>query len=181
MNNSSSPRRLTVAAQLALGFGLLIVLLCIAGAVALNAMFTASRSLQSMYDDRAMPLKQLSQMQYAATRDRVILVDALMQENPDVTKRRLAEFEKNRQKSDKAWAEFMATQMTTEERALAEKVQSSLATLVNEGFRPMAQALGSGQQEAARAALDKKISPLNPAFVKAIDDLQTLQLAEARL
>ncbi|MFY7855947.1 MAG: methyl-accepting chemotaxis protein [Rubrivivax sp.] len=180
MKTSPFPRRATVAQRLALSFGVLIALLCITGAVALAGISRAASALETMYADRTVPMGQLAQVQYAASRDRVILVDALMQQKPETTKRRLAEFEKNRAQSEAAWTAYMATQLTTEEKALAARVQTTLVQFVDQGLRPMARALAAGEAEGARKALDEGVSPLNPAFVQALDALFELQVREAR-
>jgi hypothetical protein len=52
-------------------------------------------ALQTVYEDRAVPLEQLGAINYLMTRNRVLLMDATMEAKPDVAQKRLKEFEAN--------------------------------------------------------------------------------------
>jgi len=174
------PRRnLTVATRLSLGFGLMIIFMVTIAAAALWALERSARSLNTIYEDRTMPLVQLGRLQYLLSRDRVILMDALLRGEAGHTAKRLQEFAANQAEAERQWKEYRATYLTPEEVGLADRAQAAEKTLKSRGLVPMAEALRRDQPAEARRLLDKEVSPLNPAFVEAMQTLTTLQLRVA--
>ncbi len=167
---------LTVARRLGLGFGLLVLLMAGVAAAGVYGLQRSSQALDSIYNERTVPMTQLAKVHYLATRDRVVLTDALIHGKPDTTAKRVKQFEANREASNKAWADYAQEVHSGEEQELAAQAAQTLAVLVDQGFRPMAAALQAGQADEARRILDTKISPLNPAFVDAMEALLALQV-----
>ena len=85
------PRHWTVARQLGLGFGLVLLMMLVIGAAAGWGLERANASLKTIYEDRTVRMQQLSTLQYTTTRNRVLLADAVMQGKPATTQKRLAE------------------------------------------------------------------------------------------
>jgi len=176
----SSRKDMSVSRRLTLAFGLLIVLMGVVAAVAVWALQRSAASLKTIYEDRTVPLAQLAQVQYLATRDRVVLMDATMHAKPEVAAKRTKQYAANREASNKAWKDYRATYLTPEEVVIADAVEKTLKQLVDEGLAPMAVAVMAGQFDEARKILDSKVSPLNPAFVEQMDKLLALQTRVAQ-
>ncbi len=167
--------RMTVARRLGLGFGLLVLLMALMAAAAGWGLRAMGRAILTIYEDRTVALEQISQVNYLATRDRVLLMDATMQAKPETTERRLAQYASNREASAKQWKQYLESFMTEEEKSLAQETGGALAELVKSGYDPTAEALRRGDMAAAGEALGK-VGKLNPAFTEAMDKLIALQV-----
>jgi methyl-accepting chemotaxis protein-1 (serine sensor receptor) len=172
-------RHWTVARQLAAAFGAVLLLMLLLAVMAVAGLRQTNLGLRTLYEDRTVPLQQLSDLQYNVVRNRLLLTDAVLQDKPAVTARRLQEFDKNLQHYNQDWTAYKATFMTEEEKVLAAAVDRTWTALNDEGLQPAAAALRRGDMAAARQALDGKVSPLNPAFHDALDKLEALQVKVA--
>jgi methyl-accepting chemotaxis protein-1 (serine sensor receptor) len=175
--NSKNP--LSVARTQALGFGLLLVLMAVAMALALYAIGRGQSALQTVYEDRAVPLQQLGRIHYLVARNRIVLDDAADRGTPDVIDKRVSEYEKNAAEVRKHWQAYLATQLTEDEKRLIAAVDAAYKTLDGDGFSSVASALRAGNVEGGRAAMKGKVSPQNPAFVEAMEALIGLQVKVA--
>ena len=170
---------MTIARTQALGFGVLILLMVMAMAIALHAMARADAALKTIYEDRTVPLQQLGRISYLASRNRIVLADASDHGTPEVVAKRVGEYERNIAEIDKHWREYLTTELTEEEKRRIAAVESAYRPLRDEGFGTTAAALKAGNFEAARAAMKGKVSPLNPAYVQAMEALIGLQVEVA--
>ncbi|MFO1330829.1 MAG: methyl-accepting chemotaxis protein [Rubrivivax sp.] len=179
MSSSANVKQWTVGRQLGLIFVVVLALMAAVSGLGAWALDRTLNDLESLYRDRAEPLRQLGQVRYLGTRDRVILVDAISKASAELTARRLKEFDANRELAAREWKAYAATYMTDEEKGLAKVAVEAQTAFVEQALVPTARALRDGQYDEARALLDKKISALNPAFSDALDNLLDLQVREA--
>ena len=179
MSSKTSTPSWTVARQLALAFGVVLALLAAVATLSGWMLRSTLADMKSLYEDRAVPLAQLGDIRYLGARDRVLLVDATLKAQPEHTARRLKEFRSNRELSATQWKAYAATFMTDEEKNLVKEAEVAMAAFIDQALLPTAAALEAGNYEQARKLLDSKISPLNPAFSKATDDLVQLQVRVA--
>jgi methyl-accepting chemotaxis protein-1 (serine sensor receptor) len=169
-----------IARQLTLGFGTVLLLTLLLLVVAGLGMRQADDSLKTLYEDRAVPLEQLGEMLYLNTRNRVLLTDAVLQGRPEVTVRRLQEFDKNQAASERRWQAYTATYLTDDEKRLVADAERARGALDSRGLQPLAAALRRGDAATARQLLDSQVSPLNPAYTQALQALLDLQVQVAR-
>jgi methyl-accepting chemotaxis protein len=137
--------------------------------------------MRGLYEDRTVPLRQLGTVRYLATRDRVLMSDAVVRGQPENAARRVKELHANREVSAKAWQAYATTAMTSEEQQLARRVEAALAAYVDQGLLPLAKALDGGRFDEARQLLQGKLSELNPALTQGLDQLLELQVREGQL
>ncbi|MEO6280524.1 methyl-accepting chemotaxis protein [Roseateles sp.] len=171
---------MTVAQRLTLGFGLLLVLLLITASLAWRSLSQSDEALQSIYEDRTVPMHQLGDIRYLAARDRIILNDAADSADAAKTQKRLTEFDKNRAKAQVEWTAYLATTLTPKEAALAKLQQAAMQTYVSDGLMPAAEALRRSDYTAAHRVLDTQVSALSPAAQESLDALLDLQIDVAR-
>jgi methyl-accepting chemotaxis protein len=172
-------KSMTVGRSLGLGFGVMLVAMAIMLAAAFHGLTSSQAALQTIYQDRTLPLQQLAGVRYLAMRNRIVLTDAVMHGNADTTAKRLEQHEKNKAAAGLLWTAYMATYLTPEEKILADRTQNTLAALDSEGFEATATALRAGRYDDARKVLDTRVSPLSPVFVEAMDALLALQVSVA--
>ncbi len=165
----------TVGQRLALGFALLMTL---GIGMTLLQVWGNERSIAAMttiYNDRTVPLGDLADVSYGANRSRIVLMDALLNQDTATVKKRLGQYREVHANADKAWKHYSGTYMTPEEKALADQLDGALKALQTQGFAPMAAALEAGDFGAAREALARHVSPLMPAVSDTLEKLIELQ------
>ena len=177
--SSTHSPRWTVGRRLTLGFGTALLVALLIALLSAWALSRSEAALESLYLDRTKPSAQLGEIRYLATRDRVILVDAMQAAKPEVVARRAKEYRENRARSAATWKEYLATYLTDEEKVLAARVDNTLQVLVGSGLEPMLVAMEGGNFSEAAEVLRTKVSPLNPAFSDSIGALIALQVREA--
>ncbi|MFG6489377.1 methyl-accepting chemotaxis protein [Roseateles sp. BYS78W] len=173
-------RETTVAQRLILGFGLLLTLLLLIAGFAWRALDRSDAAMKSVYEDRTVPMGQLGDIRYLATRDRVILNDAAQAEDAARTEKRLAEFDANRATAKARWVDYMATFLTPEEALLAKKQVGDMQAYVDDGLRPAAEALRRHDYAASRELLGGAVSRLSPPTEKSLESLLALQVRVAK-
>jgi len=171
---------MTVAQRLALGFGLLLALLVLIVGFAWRSLNESDTAMRSLYEDRTTPMRQLGEIRYLATRDRVILNDAADNPTPAKTEKRLAEFDRNRAKAREEWKAYMATYLTPEEAKIAKRQEADMQAYVNDGLVPAAEALRKQDFDTARRILVNQVSKLSPAAQDSIAELLDLQVTVAK-
>jgi methyl-accepting chemotaxis protein len=170
----------TISAQLGLAFGALLALMLVASLAAGWALRSTHTSLRTVYEDRTVPLEQLGAVVKFAQRDRVLLMDMLIRPDPANIDARSAEIAKNRELSDKRWAEYIATYLTDDEKKIVARVEPAMKAYVDEGLKPMLAAIRSGKLDEARQLYASRVSPLSKPMLASTDDLIALQVDVAK-
>jgi hypothetical protein len=88
-----------MARQLVLAFGMVLVLLAAVAGLGAWMLRDTLSDMHSLYVDRVEPLEQLGTVRFLATRDRVLVMDAILRAQPENTAKRLKEFNANRESS----------------------------------------------------------------------------------
>ncbi|RZL36604.1 MAG: methyl-accepting chemotaxis protein [Rubrivivax sp.] len=173
-------RPLTVTQRLALGFGLLLVLILLISAFAWRALGQSDQAMKTIYEDRTVPMGQLGDIRYLAARDRVILADAAHSGDVNQTAKRLAEFDKNRALANATWASYLATYLTPDEAVLARRHAADMDAYVAGGLLPAAAALRRADYGEALTLLNNQVSTLSPAAQDSLRALLDLQVRVAK-
>lgn len=97
MNNLKISTRLLVL------LAVLSVLLVGVGGVGLFGILRSNASLQSVYEDRAVPMGQLSEIDYYLQRNRLLVQLTLMPPSAETVKLNTAELEKNIAQAKVCW------------------------------------------------------------------------------
>jgi methyl-accepting chemotaxis protein len=174
MNNLKISTRLLVL------IGLLSVLMLIIGLLGLSGMNSANDGLRTVYEDRVLPLQQLSEISYLSQRNRVLAMDILLHSEPANVQTRNKEFRGNLEKISKQWDAYMATTLTSEEAKLAEAFAQARKVYLQEGVLPTFDAMLAGKIDVAFALYKDKVSPLAPAVEAGIQKLSDLQIRVAK-
>jgi methyl-accepting chemotaxis protein len=133
-----------------------------------------------MYDDSIVPREHIADVQYMASRNRILVMDMLINPDPANVTKRSTEMGKNSATIDTALKAFLATELAAEEKALVNEIGPALAAYRNEGLNPAKDALLAGKPEDAIAIYKAKISPLAPKFFDPLGKLMDLQVAMSK-
>ena len=171
--------RLSTAAQLGLGFAVVVAFLIALGAASAWGLARMSALSKTVYDDRVVPLGQLSEVTRVMLRNRVLLLDMFEKPSADNVAKRSAEVDKNFVLGAQQWKAFLATSMTAEETALASKFDKGFDAYNGQGLAPAVAAMRAGRIDEARSIYRDKVSPLAPAATEALEQLVELQVRVA--
>ena len=171
--------RLSTAAQLGLGFAVVVAFLIALGAASAWGLARMSALSKTVYDDRVVPLGQLSEVTRVMLRNRVLLLDMFEKPSADNVAKRSAEVDKNFALGAQQWKAFLATSMTAEETTLAGKFDKGFDAYNGQGLAPAVAAMRAGRIEEARSIYRDKVSPLAPAATEALEQLVALQVRVA--
>jgi methyl-accepting chemotaxis protein-1 (serine sensor receptor) len=172
--------KLKISAKLTLLIGILIAMLIGIGSIGLYGMTKTDDALDSVYNDRTVPIVQLNDIRYLQIRHRLVIANALIEKTAERTAATAAEVEVNIGKVTKLWETFSATSMTPEEVTLAKTFAEKRKQYVQEGVLPAVAALKANDYESAHKVVVEKIRPLFDAAKDAGDALIKLQVDEAK-
>ena len=141
-------KNMTVKTELILAFGLLTMLLMGIGGLGIYGMNQTNSSFKSVYEDRAVPLGDLGFIVDRMQRIRLNATLSAYGRNPEIVKERKALSDARDAEIAKTWQKYMATTLTPEESALAEKFKQQWQVYVESRERTMDSAL-AGDFDAA--------------------------------
>ncbi len=138
MNNLKISTRLLVL------LAVLSVLLVGVGGVGLFGILRSNASLQSVYEDRAVPMGQLSEIDYYLQRNRLLVQLTLMSPSAETVKLNTAELEKNIAQVESLLAGYLDTSLTADEAQLARSFVEAKNRYIGDGLRPAIKAMQDG-------------------------------------
>ena len=119
----------TISTRLLILLGTLCLLLIAVGGLGLYGTSSANAAFRAVYDDRIVPLGQLSEINRLYQRNRILAMDMAMFPQADNVGKRSTEIVDNVAKVSKLWAEYLATTLTPEEKVLAERILKCACSL----------------------------------------------------
>ncbi|MFA5627794.1 MAG: methyl-accepting chemotaxis protein [Thiohalomonadaceae bacterium] len=182
LQNISIKFRLIIQIALAMLFMLII------GLLGMNGMRNTSTSLVSVYQDRLEPTGTISQIAHLLQENRTELMLSLQHDphsqfadlHDHPMERHLQQAEANTKKITERWQEYLATNMTTQEKKLAEDFHSKRMALIEEGVKPIITLLRASSYYEANKLLLGRVNPGYISLNEAINKLKQLQLDVAK-
>jgi methyl-accepting chemotaxis protein-1 (serine sensor receptor) len=171
---------LKISSRLMILIGIMSVLLMGIGILGLSGISKSNEALKTVYEDRTVPLGQIADIEYLILRNRVLVMDMLLEHTPVNLEKRNKEFRGNVETLSKVWAAYMATYLTPEEAKLAQAFDQARTNYLKDGLLPAVDALLAGNTESAATIYKQKISPLAQPTQEFIKKLVHLQLDVAK-
>ena len=172
--------QLKISVRLGILIGALLVILMAVGAVGLRGMQGANAGLQTVYEDRTVPMGQLLDVQRLVLRNRGAIAHAIAIGSPEAIKADAALMKANTEEINQVWQAYMSTKLTPEEQKIAQSFDAARAAYLNGFLKPAEDALMAGNLDAARQLMEEKDELLYAEVRKAITALTTLQLQIAK-
>ena len=170
-----------ISTRLMLLVGLMSALLIGIGGLGLFGIAASNAALQTVYDDRVVPLGQLAEIQRMMVTNGAELTAAVLEATPEAATRHAMVIEANIAAVSKVWAAYMATKLTPEEEKTAVLFATQRSRYVSEGLRPGLAALNSGDfKEAQRIAISVLPEVYAPTYASMAALIQ-IQLKEAKM
>ena len=170
-----------IGPRLAIAFAgvlLMLVIVAVAGYVGIGKVHAG---LKTVYEDRTVSLGQLADIDHLLQRSRILMADAIDAQMPAEMQRHFDELNEGLQRSEKLWNDYIATQLTPEEKQLADTFAPAYAAYVREALQPLRDAVRAGQIEQAGKIYRDKVVPLAQPASTAMEKLIDLQVDVARI
>jgi methyl-accepting chemotaxis protein len=174
-------KNLSVKLKLTLLVGLLSVLLTVTGIIGLFGMSQTVEGLKTVYLDRALPISQLGNVRKLLLLQRLGVAVSQVTQNPEFISRQMEQVDRNMVEITDIYAEYMATKMDAEEKALADKFSKDRARFLNEALKPAVAALRLGDQVLVEKIVVERIRPYYEPVDQGINALIGLQIDRAKL
>ncbi len=171
---------LKISTRLLILTGVLCLLLLLLGGWGLIGISQSNAALKTVYEDRTVPIGQLSEVQRNLLRIRLRLDAALFNPTPEAIKGALNEAVAGTQEIDTVWKAYMATSLTTEEAALAKSFEEARAKYEQSALKPVVEALTAGNTDEAKRLVSSSMIPQYAPVRKSIEGLINLQLDVAK-
>ncbi|CAO3434051.1 methyl-accepting chemotaxis protein [Azospirillum endophyticum] len=180
--------RASLSGRMAAVFGLLILMILLAGWLGLDGMAASNRSLRTVYEDRTVPAYQIGAIQNLARDSRQRLTDLTADPAADLRAEgggtdpaaTEAEIAGNAAAMQRLLTEYLATRLTPEEAVLADRFKPLVGSYLQAGIGP---ALVLAQQRNAAGLNAHLRDVVRPAFAelrRVSDALLDLQVRVAR-
>jgi methyl-accepting chemotaxis protein len=172
--------QLNISTRLLILIGMLSALLVGVGTLGLFGIVKANDTLKSVYEDRAVPLVQLGDVQHQVMRNRLDIANSVLDPSPEAIAKNVSDLEANLALTQKQWDAYMATYLTPKEAVLAKTFAQDYSKWVDEGLRPALAALRANDVAGAHRLIRDKIRPLSKPVETGVDELMTLQVEVAK-
>ena len=170
-----------IGPRLAIAFAGVLLMLVIVAVTGFVGIGKVHAGLKTVYEDRTVSLGQLSDVDHLMQRSRILMADAIDAQAPDEMQRHIDEMTEGLQRSEKLWADYVATYLTPEEKQLADTFAPAYQAYVREGLLPLRDAVRAGQAEQASKIYREKVMPLAQPAADSLAKLIDLQVDVARI
>jgi PAS domain S-box-containing protein len=171
----------TLNARLVTLVAILSLFLLVIGVMGLQGTRQSNSRLQSIYEDRAVPLAQLFEINDRMRDNTVLLFEAAANGRAGKPVEGItAKVNANLEKVGKAWGDYMATYLTPEEKGVADSFTPKRVKYVEQGLKPALSLAAERKYEELAAVLAGQARELYEAAKADLDKLVAIQVKEAK-
>jgi methyl-accepting chemotaxis protein len=135
------------------------------------------KALASVYNDRLVPLEQLSIIKERTLHNRLVVTQASL--FPDKAEKYRKELAENVMVISKNLDAYLGSFMEADEKALADRLNIAHKHYLDEALNPVMDAMAAGQTEKINSLLESKVRPLYYEVKPLLDQLIHIQVTEA--
>ncbi|MBF0590531.1 MAG: Tar ligand binding domain-containing protein [Nitrospirae bacterium] len=173
-------KNLKIGVRLYMLVAFMAILVIGVGLLGINELKKANDVIRSVYDDRLVPLGQIAEIARLNFRNRIEILGAIQDPRTEVISRRTAQIAENVKTVGDIWKAYMASALSPEEKVISDKFASERARLMEEGFKPVIEALKAGKMDDAKKLNEERIRPLGRATEESVNTLKKLQVDAAK-
>ena len=173
-------RNYNIRIRLICGFGQVLALLAaitLKGYASVDATFGG---VKNIYENATVPLQSIGEVSYRVQRNRVLVMDMMLNPAVENVAKRIAELGKNNDVIDKSLAAYKATDLSADEKSYLADLEPALAAYRAEGLGAAAAAMKDGQLDLALKIYKEKVSPLAPKVNDPIVKISDIQVVLAK-
>jgi len=143
---------LTIKIRLVAVLAILSLMMTVIGIAGITSLSNTNESLKSVYEDRLVALGQLQDMIRSMNRNQLSMANAALGDAaalPEMVK----EVEQDHAHAEQMWKAYIATQMTTEEKALVDRFSAAHSIYLEQGLEPALVAARAGDMEKMKSLM----------------------------
>lgn len=176
----NSLKNLKIGARLGIAFT--VILLLLAGIATLGSLGIGKtfKATGEVFDNSVVPMKDLGEVQYLASRSRILSMNIMLMSDLDNVKKRIPDQKKAQDDLDKAWKHYIATDTSAKEKELIQEFEPALAALRQQALTPIETALLAGNNDEAMKLYREQMQVLSPKVFSVLDKLMEIQVELAK-
>lgn len=168
----------SIRSRLILIISMLSVLAVILSVIGLYGIHYSNSQLQSIYNDRLIPSQRLSAIR-SNTFDTRLKINATLVFDKD-SQTLVTGIQENAEKNNKLLADYLDTELTSDEQVLADKLQADRSRYLNEVLNPAMDLIKSNNDTELEKLISEKLRPLFAVVDEDLDKLLELQIKTAK-
>lgn len=169
-------QKLTIGTRLALAFAVLLILISALAAGGISGAKRLTERSAALYGDRTVPLGVLAEISHLTQRNRVLVMDMLMDPGTSNLQTSHAALTSNVERIHALWKAYTAKPLGEQEQSLAGAFADANATYLDKGLIPAATALVSGRYDDGSELYITQIRPNAAKVQDAVEKLVALQI-----
>ena len=168
-----------IGTRLALAFAVLLLLISALAAGGISGAKRLTERSAALYGDRTVPMGVLAEISHLTQRNRVLVMDMLMDPGTSNLEASHAALTANVERIQALWTDYAAKPLGAEEHALAQAFAEANATYLDKGLIPASAALVAGKYDDGSELYITQIRPNALKVQDAIERLVALQISVA--
>lgn len=172
--------QLKIGTRLTLGFMLILALLVAMAGMGWFSSRQLSEGLRTVYEDRAVPVQQLSQVNYLLQRNGMLVLDVQVRPDQGNMDARHQEMSANLQALEQTWAAYEARQHPPQVQALVQAFSEQLSAYQKDGLVPANQAMAQYDFDEVAFRYLTYMVKLAPQVQEPLDQLLKLEVELAQ-
>ena len=165
-----------IGTRLALAFAVLLLLISALAAGGISGAKRLTERSAALYGDRTVPMGVLAEISHLTQRNRVLVMDMLMDPGTSNLEASHAALTANVERIQTLWKDYAAKSLGAEEQALAQAFADANATYLDKGLIPASAALVAGKYDDGSELYITQIRPNALKVQDAIERLVALQI-----
>ncbi|WP_197484469.1 methyl-accepting chemotaxis protein [Tepidimonas fonticaldi] len=172
-------RSLRIGPRLGVAFGLLLAMMAALAATGLVAVVWTSDRVTTVYQNRAVPLQRLGELNQLLQRNRALVMDMLIDPGRANVERHAQEYAQNDQRMRDIWADYQSRLHASDEHRAADAFEQARAAYLAQGLDAAARAMTDGRYDDAQELYLLQVKPQEPAVQNALNALLAIKLNQA--
>ena len=169
-------QKIKIGTRLALAFAVLLLLISALAAGGISGAKRLAERSAALYGDRTVPLGVLAEISHLTQRNRVLVMDMLMDPGTSNLQASHAALTANVERIRILWETYTAKPLAAQEQALANAFVAANTTYLDKGLLPAAAALVAGKYDDGSELYITQIRPNALKVQEAIEQLVALQI-----
>jgi len=168
---------LKISTRLVILLAVLMAGLVIVGAVGLYAAARTGNALEAAFDEKMVPMEQLSAIAKANLDNRLAIANAIIY--PENMARNAQAIADNRELIERQFAAFMTSLTDEEDRVLAAKFTEARGRFVEEGIKPALVAMRANNAAELKRIYSEQLEPLSVPLGESLNALVSMETRDA--
>ncbi|MEI8170666.1 MAG: methyl-accepting chemotaxis protein [Rhodoferax sp.] len=173
-------KNLSISLRLKVLVVVMSLLLVAVGVLGLQAAATSIEALRSVYEGQTAHIGHLAEISRLTLRSRLDIANSVLDPTPEQISKSIDDLDAILVAADKQWKDFVATELTTDEKRTSQQFDKDRAEFIENGIKPAVAALKLNDIDATQKIFLERISPLYLPVGAGLDALVKIELAQAK-